>query len=582
MKYKIRIFIITILLLTLLAGCSSNNGNNISDSSKNTENSNNTLSEIDVSIPDGTSYDEDDTDVSYVESDDGEIALNGNSISYNGEGAVVEGSIITITSPGEYIVGGKLNDGQIIIELSTDEKVQLILNGVDITCKTGPAIYTVNADRTIITLADGTTNTLTDSSTHALESGADEPDACIFSKNDLTINGTGSLIVNANYKNGIKTKDDLKIVDGNITITSVEDGMVGRDTVSVKGGTLNINAGSDGIKTTNEENTEKGYCNIEGGTTNINCGNDGVDIVTDLTITDGKIDITSGDGSNSNLSVNNSSRKGLKANNSISVYDGTIVINSRDDAINCNNLITINGGNIEISTGDDAVRANTEIIINAGQITILKCYEGLESKTITLNGGDVNIVASDDGINGTDGSSSVFGGGFDGGGFSSGTAVLEINGGQITVNAEGDGIDINGSIVQTGGNVIVLGPTANNNGALDYDGTYVISGGTVVALGSSGMAQTASTSSSQCSVIIYFTSTQAKSSVFSLLDAEGNEIIAVTAAKQYQSAVVSSAALIVGQKYTVDVNETQVNSFTQSTLCTTVGSGGGMIPGGRR
>jgi hypothetical protein len=174
----------------------------------------------------------------------------------------------------------------------------LILDGATLTCADNAPIYVVQADKVVITLADGSTNVVSDGATYNAEAvAADEPDAAIFSKADLTLNGGGALVVNATYNHGIVSKDDLKITGGTITVNAVNDGVKGRDSVAVKDGALTINAGGDGLQANNDEDAEKGVIAIEGGVLVITAGQDAVQAETQLQVSGGELTLTTGGGS---------------------------------------------------------------------------------------------------------------------------------------------------------------------------------------------------------------------------------------------------------------------------------------------
>lgn len=561
--------------------------------------------------PIAVKYDQDDLDSS---ASGANIKLEGDSINFEGNGATVNGASVTITSAGVYNISGSLNNGQIIVDTQDEETVTLVLNGADITCLTSAPIYASNAEKVVITLADGAENYITDRTAYILDAESDEPNAAIFSKDDLTINGGGSLIVNANYANGIASKDDLKITGGNITVNAVDDGVEGRDSIAVKDGTVTVNAGGDGLQSNNDEDAEKGYISIEGGALNINAGLDGIQAETRLLVSGGEIAITSGGGSvntsasgggmwgmEGNPNKPAESAKGLKAGVDITLTGGAININSADDAIHSNGSLTINGGDILVISGDDGAHADATLTINGGDLRITQSYEGIESAAITINDGTLHIVASDDGINaagGADGSS--INGRMGQNPFeASGNYSLRISGGYIAVDALGDGVDINGSIDMTAGVVIVHGPTSNGNGALDYLGTFNISGGFLVAAGSAGMAQAPSASSTQYSVMHTFSSAQAADTIVHIETQDGQEILTFTPTKAYQSVVVSSPELKNGATYLVYSGGSasgavadglysggtytagaQVGSFTISSIVTGAGAAGRGFRGG--
>jgi hypothetical protein len=563
-------------------------------------------------------YDSDDLDSSVSSSDMSYIELAGDSITLDGSGAAVDDNIITITSAGTYSISGALNDGQIIVNTEDEETVGLVLNGADITCSTSAPIYVVNAEKTVITLADGTENYVTDGVSYIFEDAAsDEPNAAIFSNDDLTINGDGSLTVNANYNNGISSNDDLKITGGHITVNAVNDGIKGRDSVAVRDGVITVNAGGDGIQSNNAENAENGYISIEGGALNITAGMDGIQAETRLLVSGGNITISSGGGSINGSSgagwgdwgrENNAadgdsadSAKGLKAGVDVTIMGGTITIDSSDDSIHSNASLSINGGNMTLTSGDDGIHSDSTLEINGGDVNITQSYEGIESSTITINDGNIHLVASDDGINavgGNDGSSINGRPGQNNFGFS-GDHHLYVNGGYVAIDAMGDGLDINGPIEMTGGAVIINGPTANNNGALDYSGAFQITSGFLVAVGSSGMAQAPSASSTQYSVMHNFTSPQAGGAMVHIETQDGEEILTFVPTKAYQSVVLSSPELENGSTYVVYSGGSStgtvtdglysggtytagapVSSFTISSMVTGAGAFGGGSPGG--
>jgi hypothetical protein len=569
--------------------------------------------------PIAVEYDQDDLDYSINSSDMSYIKLEGDSITFEGSGATVNGNIVTITSAGMYGISGTLNDGQIIVDTVDEETVVLVLNGADITYSTSAPIYVSNAEKTVITLADGTENYVTDGDSYIFEDAEDEPNAAVFSKDDLTINGNGSLTVSANYNNGIASKDDLKITGGSITVNAVNDGIKGRDSIAIKDGMITVNAGGDGMQSNNDEDAEKGYVAIEGGTLDITAGLDGIQAETSLLVSGGDIAITSGGGSveasssvggfggrgmGGNPNKTDESAKGLKAGVDLTITGGEIQISSLDDALHSNVRITINGGDILLASGDDGVHADDVLTINGGVLNITQSYEGLESVIITINDGTIHLVASDDGINASSGNGGAAAGGMPGqgpGDFESGDNYLYVNGGYIAIDAMGDGIDANGPIDMTRGVVIVNGPTSNGNGPLDYLGTFNISGGFLVAVGSSGMAQAPSESSSQYSMMYNFSAQQVAGTLVHIETDNGEEILTFMPTKEYQSVLLSSPELQNGATYVVysggsstgTVTDglysggkytagTQVASFTISSIVTGAGSSRGGFPGDAR
>jgi hypothetical protein len=630
---KILVVGLALALILVLAACSGGNStpNNVllpSQSAGNSADEPSTATNVNqtsASSMISVEYDDDDLDSSSNSAGMSYITLAGDSITLDGSGAIVNGSTITITSAGTYSISGTLNDGQIKVDTQDKDAVKLVFNGVDITCSTSAPIYIISAEKTVITLAEGTDNRITDGDSYIFEEAAsDEPNAAIFSHDDLTINGNGSLTVKANYNNGIQSKDDLKVVSGNINVSAINDGLKGRDSIAVRDGNITVNVGGDGLQSTNDEDPEEGYIAIEAGTLNITAGLDGVQAETSLAISGGNITISSGGGSangSSNIgdpgnnwgdwgnpkpgtatttSDNFPSAKGLKAEVNISITDGTIVIDSSDDSIHSNDSIVISGGNMHLTSGDDGIHADSAVEINGGEIDLTKSYEGIESAVITINDGNIHLVSSDDGINivgGVDGSA-VMGRPGQGNFASSGNNHLYINGGYVYIDANGDGMDVNGSVDMTAGVVIINGPTNNNNGALDHMG-FKITGGYLLAAGSSGMAQAPDTSSTQYSVMYNFSSIQSAGTLFHIRTEGGEGVLTFAPTKTYQSVVLSSPELADNSTYLVYTGGsstgavtdglysggsynagTQVTSFTISGVVTTVGSPGGGMPGG--
>ncbi len=535
------------------------------------------------------------------------ITLNGDSITASGSNVKVSGSTATITGAGTYAVSGTLKNGQIIVDADKEDKVTLVLNGVNINCSHGSGICGVQSDKIILTLAAGTENTITDGSSYTLEAGADEPNAAVFSKDDLTLNGTGALTVNGNYQNGILSKDDLVITGGTYTVTAKNDALRGRDSITVTDGDFTINAGADGLQSNNDEDAVKGFVNITGGSFEITAGNDGIQAHTVVSILGGTFDIKTGGGSASapaggsgdffnprggnpfggnagtTSTETEESKKGLKGGSGIEITGGTFTLDTYDDAVHSNADIKIAGGTFAVAAGDDAFHADTALEIDAGEINITKSYEGLEGMTIYICGGNISVVSSDDGLNaagGSDDTGNVFFGGM---GMKAVNAdnLVTIGGGYLYVNAGGDGLDSNGNIVLTGGTVLIDGPTDSGNGAMDFAGTCSNNGAVLIAAGSSGMAQ-APASSSKINCVMATVSAVSGGTKVTVTDKSGNAVVEYTPSKNFSNIVISAPQLVTGTTYTLNVGGSSAGSFTAKGL-STIGSAGGMGGmGGRR
>jgi hypothetical protein len=469
-----------------------------------------------------------------------EITLNGSTISTNSDAVRIDGTIATITKAGAYRVRGSLEDGQILVDTKDKDAVQITLDGVTIHNSQGSPLAVWDAEQVLLVLAEGSENQLSDTPNYVFAPGEDEPNATLFSKADLSISGTGSLSIEANYNDGIGAKDGLVIHNGNFTINAVDDAIRGKDYIKIEDGTFAIVAGGDALKSDNDEDPERGYIAIENGSFTIEAGSDGLSAETDVAIANGSFQITAGGGSGQ--FVGDTSLKAIKAAVSITIDNGEFVLNSADDALHSNERITINGGSFDISTGDDAIHADTELTINDGRIAINESYEAIESITININGGEIHAKSRDDALNAAGGDAGAArprpgrGGEF----------YLNINGGYIVLNSEGDGIDSNGFVTMTNGTVIVNGPVQRMNSALDYDGEFVISGGTLVALGSSGMAQAPGNKSGQNSVMVVFETTQAAGSLVNIQTRNGESLMTFEAQKDFSAVVYSSPNLAHG------------------------------------
>ena len=536
------------------------------------------------------------------------IYLNGSSASCESASVQIEGSVITITDEGTYIVEGTLDEGMIIVNAEETDKPQIVLRGASITSEASAAIYIVESDKVFVTLEEGTENVLTNGgSFEAIDEN--NIDAVIFSKQDLTLNGSGSLTVNSPAGHGIVSKDDLVLTGGDYVITSASHGLDANDSVRIKGASLSVASGKDGIRAENSEDAEKGFVYIESGSFEIAAEGDGISAGAYMQIKDGEFDIVTGGGSvngskqtsdswgmmgggkgpggfgggggfggmsspggfagsgGSNMVLgsdgseeegDSTSIKGLKAEGSISIEGGSYVIDSADDAIHANGSIYIEGGSFEMASGDDGIHANEALTINECTMNISESYEGLEALDIAINGGSIALVATDDGLNAAGGNDASGTGGrggdaFGPGGFGSGSSdgSIVISGGDLYMQASGDGVDANGTFEMTDGYVVVCGPNSGDTATLDYDVSGTISGGTFIGSGSSFMAQTFSDSDQ--GVIACSVGSQSAGSKITVKDGNGNTMLEYEPELAYSVFIFSSEELVKGESYTLSV-----------------------------
>lgn len=235
-----------------------------------------------------TSFDQRDTweDATTITFADDKVTIDGN-------GASADGTVVYITAEGSYVLSGACQNGQIIVELDKAEKAQLVLSGLTLTCQDSAPLYVASADKVSLTLAEGTVNTLSDGAAYTKKMDK-KPTACVYSRDDLTINGKGELVVNANVNNGIGTSNDLKIVSGTVTVTAANNGLKGNDSIAIKDGVISVISKDDGIKTENEVDPGKGYIYVEGGQITITCADDALQATQDITVAGGHINASAG------------------------------------------------------------------------------------------------------------------------------------------------------------------------------------------------------------------------------------------------------------------------------------------------
>lgn len=545
-----------------------------------------------------------------------EITLTGDGASISGNGAYVYDGNVVISEAGRYVFSGNLEDGSIVVDAHDSSKVWILLDGVSINCSDDACIRVDQADKVFLTLAEGSQNILTSGSVYSDTALSDGTDGAIFAHDDLTINGSGSLTVTAQYSHGISANDDLVITGGAITISAVDDAIHVNDSIRIKDAAITATAGDDGLLTSNE--VENGYLYIESGILDITASGDGIH--------------TTGD-------------------------------------------ITVAGGEISISAGDDGIHSDASVLVQSGTILISDCYEGIEALIIDVSGGDVSINCEDDGFNANGGSSDMFGGGGRmGGGQNDGTfghggmhgsgtddgttgerptppemgeegmsgemptppdmgtegmsgemptppdmsgksmsgempagqetdtasgsgqssadtedveTYISISGGNIMivneVGQDADGMDSNGDIKISGGTIYISLLGTGSNCAVDYasesGGVAEITGGTIIACGASSMAEGFDSTSTQAS-ILYNTSTVAESgTTLTVADEDGSVLLSWEVPCGFSSALISCPEMKVGGTYTVSAGGTS-EEITLEGVSTTYGDSQGGMHGG--
>lgn len=630
MKYRkiTAMCICTAMIAMTLTGChSSGKGENsqVSESSAeknvNNDGNNNTnqdneesgqqsdvqLEKFDIQVD----FDETDIKDTY-ENVTSRITLKDNGSSADGTGVDISGNTIKIEKAGTYVLAGELTNGQVKVNVKESGTVQLVLDGVNIKNTSTSPLFIKNAEKAVITLAEGSTNEIEDGENYEFEDTENqEPNSAIFSKENLTFNGKGTLKVTSSYNNGIRCKDGLKIVDGTYEISAVNNGISGKDYVAIKNGNFQITSSGDGIKSNNTKDAKMGYVYIENGTYHITAESDGIQAATCMKIADGDFTVKTGGGSSNATQKSREqnfgrkfmeqeeqteesevSCKGIKAGSDITVTGGSFHMDTADDSVHSNGSVTVAGGNLELSTGDDGIHGDTDVIIDNGNIKVTQSYEGIEGHTITVNDGEIDVTSSDDGFNAAGGNdSSSSGGNWGRDQFAEDEdAYVTFNGGVVKVNAQGDGLDSNGKLTFNGGEIYVEGPTNDGNAALDSNGTIAVNGGTVMAAGSSGMLESPSDESKQNVFVITYTGSQAAGTKVSIKDAQGKELYTCTPSKQFTSVIVSMADLKTNETYSVytgdentgdiQISQSVMNLSSDGTV--SAGSKGSAMGGGMK
>lgn len=479
------------------------------------------------------------------------ISLNDIGTDVTNEDYKIESKVLSLIKSGNFIISGSCTECQIAINKQLE--ITLTISSISIdNSNTGP--FVIKKSSTLNLILEGQ-STITDNESLDNEESDDFEGAGIKikSSSSLTISGSGKLTVNGNSKNGIKggASTKLTINSGTIVIIATKNALACDHLLTINGGTITITSENDGIKAEpdSDDNDSEGTIEINGGVINVNSKNDAIQAGYKLTINGGTFNIKTFDGANtSGFDEDTMSAKGIKCStnehenieNIITITGGTFTLNTRDDSIHSDYNITITGGTFEISTGDDGVHAEQYLVLgklNADNslinMKIKQSYEGLEGANVYIYSGTYNIIASDDGINSagdTTGNCANQGGGQMGPGGSRPRNLQQnqcfifhifIYGGEIYVNVESDGLDANGDITISGGNLEIWGMSSGGDGdPIDQDGTLTITGGTILAGGSQGMEPLHRSAQTISQKFIYSTETYEANKELSIKDGD--------------------------------------------------------------
>ena len=460
------------------------------------------------------------------------------------DGVSVENGTITITSGGTYQLTGEYS-GQVKIEAAKTDTVRLVLDNAKITNSTGAAINVVSAAEAIIYTAAGTTNTVADEANYAA-TGDDDPDAAIYSTANLTLTGEGSLSVKGAYEEGIHTTGGLVIASGTLDVNAANTGIKGKDYVDITGGIVNVTAAQDGIKSTNTDDESMGFTRLSAGSVTVSAGDDGLKAPHTLEISGGTLNIEK-------------SNEGIEAQY-INILDGDVTVNSTDDGINASLKDSSSDTSSDTTSGTATTGQQTQQNQN-GQVQQAPAGGGAApGGSQGSTGQNQNMPQPPAGGTGqppTDGT--MPGGG--GGTFEVVDAAINISGGTVTVNAEGDGIDSNGTATFSGGTVTVNGPVAGGNNALDSNGDLLLNGGTVTTGSTADMFEAPSSASTSGYLKITDSSALTQGSTVQVTDSSGTVVANYKITTSgVQLVLVSNKNIVKGQSYTVSVTSGSVDA----------------------
>lgn len=435
--------------LLLLSGCTA------SPDSSATASATPAQTDTPVTQTSSTWFSDRDLDSSYDESQVIDITLSGASASCDADGVAISGNQVVISAEGIYRLSGTLEDGQIVVNAADTDKVQLVLDGATIHSATSAAIYALEADKVFVTLAEGAENALSNGGSYvAIDDN--NIDSVIFAKTDLTLNGSGSLTIQAQAGHGVVSKDDLVVTGGSYAVTAASHGMTSKDSVAIAGGTFTITSGKDGIHAENTEDTTLGALYIADGSYTIHAQGDAISASGALQIDGGTFDLTTGNGSASvDMSTSDSFTPGRPGTTAIQETTSTE----------------------EDTTSQKGIKGESTYTIHGGTFTIPYCYEGIEGLSITIEDGVFDISSNDDGLNAAGGADSSGFGGFGGRPQDTFASISDsfiiINGGTLNLTCNGNGdtaLDCDGTYTNNGGDVTTNDGSESNPGGMTGGG----------------------------------------------------------------------------------------------------------------
>ena len=493
---------------------------------------------------------------SYDESQASQIALADQTATVTGQGASFSAQTLTITQGGTYVLSGSGKNIKLVVEAADTDQVHLVFQNLTLEGE-GTLLRINKAQEVVISLAEGSQNTLTESQA----SDDEKVKATIHSQVPLTLNGTGNLTLTALTKNALEVEDDLKVLGGTYTVKAANHGFKAEGALDIEAATLTIEAGKDGLHAEHDETTERANISLNPTQLSIAATEDGVDAGNELTIKGGTITVSQ-------------SEEGLEAR-VIRQLGGDVTIKSSDDGVNASagSSSKPSGTSTTSKTTDASATSNSaDTSSSASQATTdsaTATTSASQATTDSAAGSQADQANKDKNATppsppagqappqgGQPPQNGQGPGGMPPGGQEESDPSLQIilEGGTLTVDAEGDGIDSNGTVTISGGSLVVNGSVQGGNGPLDAAGDITITGGTVWALGTSDMLQGFAQGSTQASITANIAGTAGQTLI--ILDANGKEVARQTASKDFQAIIMSSGDLVDGQTYTIQVEGT--------------------------
>lgn len=502
------------------------------------------------------------------------VTLTGSGATSTSAAVSVRNGVVTLAQAATYRISGRLDGGQLVVDVSGEGAVGLILDGVDITTDAVAALEVADADQVDISLVSGTESTFASSAIVDAAPTADgQPDGVVYSTADLTIAGPGALQVSAASGDGIVGKDSLVIDSGAISVTAADDGIRGKDSLVINGGSIAVEAGGDGFSTTESGTDGEGNLEINGGTLQVSAVGDGIQAAADVGIHGGDLSVVSGGGAGQPRAEKPdgtlASSKGIRSDGSTLIDGGTVNIDSADDSVNASFDIAFDGGEVIMESGDDAAHADKTLTVSSGSVTVNGSFEALNATQVDIAGGSVDVTASNDGIGASEkgandvaaskNASIVISGGdvvvHSGDDSIDSNGSITISGGTLAVYPKYDGLDSNGAMNINGGVVVINGNEVSNEGqdGIECFGTLAIKGGTLISAGALAAYRTPPANMPQAWVYGKFSKQLPVDTVVQLVSGDGEVIMSYRSRRTMQQLMFTSDAIAAGDTYEVYV-----------------------------